>query len=344
MQVFRGGAQLSFEATEMGHVGACRRAAQKLAEAWKLGASCVAKVAVVASELATNLVKYGRGGKLLIQPTSCNGSAQIEMLAIDQGPGMDRVDECMRDGYSTGGTLGTGLGAVRRMAAIFDIYSMPGKGTVVFARVGEGDALARLSPTRSLELGMICLPIRGEVECGDTWSVAHDNSVISLLVVDGLGHGPLAAIAAAEAANAHAESPFHPPQEIMRTLHRRLAGTRGAAAACAVVDESSSAVHYAGIGNISGRIVSAQLQKGLLSHNGTLGMILPRSQGVDYDWPPGSLLIMHSDGLSARWSLADYSGLTQCHPAVIAAALLRDFSRGSDDSTVVVVRRRHNEP
>ncbi len=338
MQIARGGAQLTFEVTDLGHVGTCRRAAQKLAEVLRLDATSVAQASVVASEMATNVVKHGKGGELLLQPIDSQGHPYIEILAIDNGPGMWRVDECMRDGYSTGGTAGTGLGAVRRMSTVFDIYSRPNKGTVVLAHVGGAGAPQSPSVRQTVQCGMICLPVHGETECGDTWSVAIDGPASSLLIVDGLGHGPLAAVAATEAAVVHAERPFDPPQETMRALHRRLAGTRGAAAACAVLDVDAGSIQYSGVGNIAGRIVSSGLQKGLLSHNGTLGLILSRSQSIHYDWPPGALLVMHSDGLSSRWALGDYPGLVECHPSIIASLLHRDFSRGRDDSTIVVVR------
>jgi anti-sigma regulatory factor (Ser/Thr protein kinase) len=333
----RGGAQLAFEVTDLGHVGTCRRAAQKLAEAWQLSSTSVGHIGIVASELATNLVIHGKGGDFVLQPILRESSVQIEMLAIDRGPGMRRVEECMRDGHSTAGTAGNGLGAVKRLSTVFDIYSQLAKGTIVLARVGNTTTEEPAAPYT--QWGVICLPMRGEVECGDTWSIADEDSAASLLIVDGLGHGPLAATAATEAVRVHAERPFEDPQEIMLALHRRLKGTRGAAAACAIVKAQASMIRYAGVGNIAGRIVAAEFQKGLMSHNGTLGLVLLRSQGLDYEWPSYAVLVMHSDGLSSRWSLADYPGLIQSHPAVIAAVLLRDFSRGRDDATIAVARR-----
>jgi anti-sigma regulatory factor (Ser/Thr protein kinase) len=339
VQVTRGGAQLCLEVSDSGHVGACRRAAQKLAEAWRFDETSVGRVGVVASELATNLIKHANGGVVLVQPVEGEHSVQVELLAIDRGAGM-ATDECLRDGYSTGGTSGTGLGAVRRLSAAFDIYSQRGKGSIVLARVASSATPPRApEPAPATQLGAISVPVRGESECGDIWSVATADSRYSLLVVDGLGHGPLAAIAATAAAETYATQPFDPPQTMMQALHRRLTGTRGAAAACAVFDEAAAKVRYAGIGNIAGCIIAPGLQKGLMSHNGTLGLSMTRSPALDYDWPARALMVMHSDGLTSRWSLADYPGLAQCHPAVIAAVLYRDFARGRDDSTVVVLRR-----
>src|SRR5262249_48942962 len=151
-----------------------------------------------------------------------------------------------------------------------------------------------------------------------------DDGRHALLVVDGLGHGAPAAAAAAAAVAAFGARPFSEPEQAMRELHRSLNGTRGAAAACAVLDPENSLLYYAGVGNIAGVIAVAGAQRGLLSHNGTLGAVMRRAQQLDYPWSAGSVLVMHSDGLSSRWSLAAYENLAARHPAVIAAVLFRD--------------------
>ena len=158
-------------------------------------------------------------------------------------------------------------------------------------------------------------------------------------VIDGLGHGPLAAAAAHAGLEAFRDNPLAPPQDTMRELHRRLNATRGAAAACAVLDAESSQVMYAGVGNIGGMLLHDGKRKGLASHNGTLGLSLPRSQQFEYAWPPNSVVIMHSDGLSARWNLSAYPGISTLHPALIAAVLYRDLGRQRDDATIVVTSR-----
>jgi anti-sigma regulatory factor (Ser/Thr protein kinase) len=338
----KGGAQLRIEVTDPGHVGVCRRAAQGLAEAWRFDATSAGRVGIVATELATNIIRHSNHGELLIQPVTEEFGTQIELLAVDRGRGMTAVEDCLRDGYSTGGTSGSGLGAVRRMSEAFDIYSQPGVGTIVMARIAAADLsfhTRRLRAPSHVQFGMISVPLRGETECGDIWSIALQPGSCSVLVADGLGHGPLAAIAAGAAATAYGERPFDNPQETLRFLHGRLSATRGAAVACALFDEQTSRVQYAGVGNISGYVVSAGVQKGMLSHNGTLGLSMARAQALPYDWAAHSTTVMHSDGLSARWSLSDYPGLDGHHPAIVAAALLRDFSRDRDDATVVVVRR-----
>jgi anti-sigma regulatory factor (Ser/Thr protein kinase) len=329
---------MRLEVTETSHVGLCRREAQRLADAWRFDAASSGRVAIAATELATNLIRHAGGGELLLQPVGEGPELQIELLSIDRGPGIDCIERSLRDGYSTAGTAGTGLGAVRRLSAIFDIYSRKGAGTVVLSRIGAARRASRKTP--QVEFGTVSVAMRGELECGDAWSVVSEGTHCALLVVDGLGHGAAAAAAAAAAIAAFGARPFAEPEQAMHELHRHLNGTRGAAAACALLDSEKSLLRYAGVGNIAGVIAAAGAQKGLLSHNGTLGATLRRAQQLDYPWHAGSVLVMHSDGLSSRWSLAGYQDLSARHAAVIAAVLYRDRSRQRDDATVVVVSRR----
>src|SRR5580698_6689616 len=108
---------------EESQIGEARRDAQRLAIAYGLDATQTGRVAIAATELASNLLRHGGGGELLLQPIRSGAAENIELLAIDKGRGMNDVARCLGDGYSTGGTSGTGLGAVRRLYAEFDIYS-----------------------------------------------------------------------------------------------------------------------------------------------------------------------------------------------------------------------------
>jgi anti-sigma regulatory factor (Ser/Thr protein kinase) len=320
-------------------VGECRRTAKRLGEACNLGENDVGKSCIVATELATNIVRHGGAGEMLLQVLNDGVTPQLEMLAIDRGRGMQDVDRCLRDGYSTAGTPGTGLGAVSRLSSTFDIFSVPGEGTVALSRVGSD--CAGSSPaggTDPLQFGAISIALAGEIECGDTWRIAEHDAVLSVMVADGLGHGPMAATAARAAAQAFVDRPFDEPSSVLQSLHRGLAATRGAVAACARLHAAEARVDYAGIGNIHGAIVGWERSRGMVSHNGALGMQIPRPRQFAYDWPSGELVVMHSDGLSARWNLAEHPGLYTHHPAIIAAVMYRDLARKRDDATVVVVR------
>lgn len=308
-------------------VGEARREAQRDAADAGLDETAVGRVGIVVTELATNLLRHADRGELLVQPVNAAGASQLEILSVDRGPGMADVERCVRDGFSSGGTAGTGLGAVKRLSAVFDVHSSVGRGTAIVARVGAG---------RSPRFGAICAALRGEAVPGDAWRLAEHDGELSVFVVDGLGHGVLAAEAAAAATQSFCAAPFDAPEAQLGRAHQRLAGTRGAAAACARRWRDGR-LSFAGIGNISARASGARHTQGLVSHNGTLGLQLRRIQQFEYAPQPDSLLILHSDGLSARWELGDQNGLRFHHPAVIAAVLYRDHGRGRDDATVVVV-------
>ncbi|HUE11562.1 MAG TPA: SpoIIE family protein phosphatase [Steroidobacteraceae bacterium] len=337
------GSQMRLEISGQSDIGECRRTAKRLAEAARFEEAAVGKICISATELATNVVRHGGGGEMLLQVLDDGILAELELLAIDRGPGMKDVGQCLQDGYSTGGTPGTGLGAVSRLSSTFDLFSAPGQGTVVLSRTARQPGAAWSSPPAaawSLEFGAVCIALAGEIECGDTWRIADDGARVGMLIADGLGHGPLAATAARAAAKAFGERPFDEPSALMNSLHQALSGGRGAAAACARLRAADLQVDYAGVGNICGTVATRERSRGMVSHNGTLGVQLLRSQQFEYEWALDSRVVMHSDGVSARWALAAYPGLFGRHPAVVAGVLYRDFSRKRDDATVLVASRK----
>jgi anti-sigma regulatory factor (Ser/Thr protein kinase) len=314
--------------TDASSVGEARRAAMLLALEAGLDETATGRVGIVVTELGNNLVRHAGGGELLLQRVQAtHGAAQLEVISVDTGPGMADVQRCLQDGYSTGGTPGNGLGAVRRLSALFDVYSMPGKGTAIVSRIGPGKAG---------EFGGISTAVMGEIRCGDCWRLAQDPVRTAALVLDGLGHGDSAAEAAEAGAGAFAASPFEPPQRVIERVHQRLQGTRGAAGAC-LARTAEGRLLFAGIGNISARAIGRGTSQGLTSHNGILGVQARRVQQFDYDGAQFPLLVMHSDGVSARWDLDQYEGLRARHAAVIAAVLYRDHRRARDDATILVI-------
>jgi anti-sigma regulatory factor (Ser/Thr protein kinase) len=320
---------------EISQVGDCRRAAQHLAQTYDFDETLVGRVGIVATELTNNLVKHAGRGELLLQAITDGHGVSVEMIAIDRGPGM-LVEKCMRDGYSTTGTAGTGLGAISRLSTLFDLYSAEGQGTVAVSRIAAAAKGSEQQKAPAAEFGAISIAVLGEIECGDIWRIATGDNTTAILVADGLGHGPLAATAACAAASAFEKQPFDSPSESMQRLHHALSGGRGAAAACAVIDSTNSRLTYSGVGNISGSVISAEKSRGMVSHNGILGVQLLRKQQFEYPCTPSDRVIMHSDGMSARWSLKSYPGLFSRHAAVIAGVLYRDHARSRDDVTVVV--------
>jgi anti-sigma regulatory factor (Ser/Thr protein kinase) len=317
-------------------IAECRRLATVVAEREKLAPEAVANAALVAVELASNLWKHAQKGEIHFSPLSRRGHAGIEILCVDRGPGIQNLAASMRDGHSTTGTSGTGLGAVRRLSNRFDIHSQFGKGTILVSQIGE---FPRTQETGEFEIGLAARPINGERVSGDAWSVRVERKAVQILVADGLGHGPAAAEASAAAVEAFDHRGAESPAEAVQVIHQSLRGTRGAAVAVANIDFSGGRVIFAGIGNIAGAIVTDSKVQSMVSHNGTAGHQVRHIREFFYPWTEGSIVIMHSDGVSAHWNPPATAAFQRHHPSVIAGLVYREAARDRDDVCVVAGRK-----
>lgn len=324
--------QVYFQISERSEVGAARRAAVELSESRGFDATQAGKVGLCVTEAATNIVKHAGTGRIVLRVLERGGVAGLEVLALDRGPGIANIQVSLRDGVSTAGSPGTGLGAMTRLADNFDVYAPAGNGTVLRLEIWAKPP-AGLPP---IEMGVICLPKSGETVSGDSWTSVSSKGRHGFLVADGLGHGPDAARASLAATRVLEDRPDGEPADTIQTCHRALAPTRGAAVAVAKI--STDKVGFAGVGNIACRIEAGDVRRQLVSHNGTLGHVMRRVQQFDLPLPTDALLLLHSDGLATHWNLADYPGLAGRHPGIIAGVLYRDHERGRDDVTVLVVR------
>lgn len=318
-------------------VAEARRGAVALARSLGFGEEDAGRVAIVATELATNLIKHGSGGELLVGTYDDRTGSGVECLALDKGVGMASVEASLRDGHSTSGSPGTGLGAIARGAHVTDIYSRPGLGTAILVRLRQGRP-ANVTGSPEPVIGAVNLPMKGEEACGDAWCAkAHDRG-FTLMVADGLGHGPTAAEASHAAIRVFLNDPTRPPADILANMHAELVSTRGAAVGIARIDSARREVVFAGVGNIAAVLATAEGTRRMVSHNGTVGHIARRFQEFTYRFEGAPIVILCSDGLGTSWTLDSYPGLTQRHPTLIAGVLYRDFNRGRDDVSVLVVK------
>jgi anti-sigma regulatory factor (Ser/Thr protein kinase) len=315
--------------------GEARRVASGMARLLGFDETSAGRVAVVVTEVATNIVKHGGGGEVLIRPLQEDDERGIELLGLDKGPGITNLAESRVDGVSRSGSAGTGLGAIARMADEHDIYSQPGRGTVVLARIWQN----RPGPEHRTRMAVAGVSVAkpGESACGDGWAMTKRASGAVILLADGLGHGPEAAEAAREAIRIFHKHTKEGPVAILRIAHDALRSTRGAAVAIADVDCDSGMVTFSGIGNIAGTVLASD-RRNMVSHNGTLGQTVRTISEFTYAWVPDALVILNSDGLQSQWSLNSYPGIAVRDPSLIAAILYRDFNRGRDDATVVVAK------
>ena len=325
------------EVRDPSQTGEARRKTMELAHALDLGETRCGAAALAATEMATNLVKHAGNGNMLVQQVHENGRSGLRLLAIDKGPGINDITRALQDGHSTAGSMGSGLGAVQRLSDEFEVYSIPGAGTLVRAEFWQHKR-ANGSVNEGIEIGVISEPIQGEEECGDGWGIRRFADALMLMVVDGLGHGLLAAEAAREAEQVFARAHRPSPLDLLHDVHGALRKTRGAAGAIARIDAARGLIQFVGVGNISASVVSPGVSRSMPSHNGTVGHQMPRFQEFTYPWNKACTLVMHSDGLASRWDLERYPGIWSKHPSLIAAILLRDFCRGRDDVTVLVAK------
>lgn len=325
MALNRSPCQQLVDISEPIHVDAARRAVVRLAERFSSDEQWLGRLTVVVQELARNLVNHAGRGTLMFSVED----GGIELLAVDQGPGMNDVSRCLADHYSTTGTMGAGLGAIRRMSDGFDIYSQPGGGTLVRAFLG-----LTTPPASALKVGAVSTPHPAEEVCGDGWA----RKGLRLMVCDGLGHGHAAQAASQRAIDLFSDhDPELPLPELMQRTHRALAATRGGAVAFAEVQPERGQVVYCGVGNIAG-VLLAERSRSMVSANGTVGYKVGRVQTFNYPWDAETVLVMTSDGIASKWNLDPYPGLRARHPLIIAGVIHRDFRRSNDDATVVVLK------
>ncbi|MEO8855627.1 MAG: anti-sigma regulatory factor [Burkholderiaceae bacterium] len=326
-----------FPIGDASRVGEARRHAQTLARAAGFGEVPAGRLALVVTELATNLLKHAKQGRLLIagriQPPA------VEVLSIDEGPGIGDLDQCMGDGFSTGGSPGTGLGAVRRLADDFDIYSSVPAGTLIVARVRAVKAVDTV-PEAKFRVGAVAIAAPGEVVSGDAWALAIDDAQVAVIMADGLGHGPDAAIAAQAAMRVFERNPFAEPRSTLESAHVALHGTRGAAVCTALADAASGSIRLAGAGNVAMRVLSGISDRTLLSQHGTVGLQMRRTEEVRGEWPAHASMVIHSDGIQKRWLAAVIVPVLARDPVLAACLLVRDFCRGRDDVSIVILRRK----
>jgi anti-sigma regulatory factor (Ser/Thr protein kinase) len=323
-----------------------RVAAEQAAALAGLDADHAAAASLVSTELATNLVKHARGGQLLVElvPPAVPADAAVparlvQIAAVDHGPGIADVGAALSDGFSTARSLGAGLGTCRRVADDFSLHSVPGRGTVALARIGAG---ARTGSAAGVRAGGLNVPFERADHSGDAWTWVRVQDRATLMLADGLGHGPEAARASSAAVEALHRTAHLSPAECLRHIDTALRGTRGAAVAVAQLDTAAGTLRFAGVGNIGARLREGDRWRSLLSHPGIIGVHRPGTLREDrLPWAADRILVMHTDGLPSRWAPPAEPGLLSADPAVVAAGVIRDAGSAArpvrDDTAVAVV-------
>jgi anti-sigma regulatory factor (Ser/Thr protein kinase) len=349
----------SQEIKDEAQVGGARRAVHRFAEPLGFTEDELAEIAIVVQEFGTNAAKYSRVGGRLHWTTPLDGPAGLELFYWDKGPGIFDIDAAVRDGVTTGGGLGTGFGAIRRLTDELDIYSTlrgttsrllharrTTHGTAIMCRKRVAAAARRAAesegaaaaPTFARRVGVWTRCREGEDVNGDGYFLGRHGEKVLLAVIDGLGHGRGAREATLAAVGAFEDWAGEPLEEVVLAAHDALRATRGAVVGAVIVDREAETFYYAGVGNVEVRVFNSPEPVRPVAANGTLGLRLSGLRVWPYRWAEGTIFVMASDGVSASWDAASYPGLLSHSPQTVAGVLLRDYGRSSDDATVLVAR------
>lgn len=318
---------------ETSAVAEARRRARRTANAMGLHSTKVEHAAIVATEIAQNILRHGGGGQILVEIFGAPALERLHIVGHDEGPGIGRVDRMMRDGETTKGSAGTGLGAIKRLSDRLDIFSEPGR-TVVAAEFRR-QTIRHADP---VDHAGFKLAFPGERRCGDIVAARSSHDECFYFIADGLGHGVKAAGAAAAAKKSFLAAKGDDPAEILLQVGNALQDTRGAVGAVVALDRSHGRLRYAGIGNISTLIVQGKTVRRLVVRDGLLGgrLTTPHQETVELE--KNAILVMHSDGLNTLRSLDTQATLLQRSAPVIAADLMANNLRGRDDASIIVSR------
>lgn len=329
---------IAFKAEDRSYFAILKKEIHALAVEAGFSEKKLGEIDIIVAEVVSNLVKHAGGGQVLVKLIEEKEFQGIELISLDNGPGMTDVTRMVADGVSTKNTLGQGLGAIKRLSDVFQVYSLKDWGTVMLIRIFESEFRVSGRPQK-WEFSSVILPKPGETECGDGMFVTVTKDHLKLFLGDGLGHGKEAAKAVIQAGEAFSEYEEVEPGQIIRHMNKAVKKTRGLVGTVAVFDLKEKIWRICGVGNISTRINSHTSAKNYMSYNGIIGMNVPNTlnaQEIPYE--PGQHLIMCSDGLKSRWDAVKYPAIMRYDLSIVSASILKEFARHTDDMAVVTCK------
>jgi anti-sigma regulatory factor (Ser/Thr protein kinase) len=294
------------------------------------------KVDLIISELTSNLGKYADGGRVLAGMNGDVNGEYFEVISLDDGPGIADLPRVLSDGYSSAGSLGHGLGSIRRLSDHSDLYSLRGWGTIVSARIYKTEPGSR---KKALDCQGLNVSKPGEQVSGDGYCIRETPEGFRLLMADGLGHGVEAHTAVEKACEAFHISRESGPAETIRFIHERIRKTRGIVGLVVFFDKAARRWSIAGVGNIGVRWMGHNNSRSYVSYNGIIGFSIPgtiNDQVLSQD--EFSQFIACSDGIRSRWELAKFPGIGHHDGMIIASAIYKEFVRGNDDASIIVCK------
>lgn len=309
------------------------------------------RLLLVASELVTNQVKHA-GGRGLIQIWQQPGPV-LDIFALDYGPGIPSLSQARQDGFSTANTLGKGLGSIHRLSDELFVYTQQESsskakkwsGTILLARfypdrknITHDDSLAFADAAdycpSGLEIGLFSRSLSDERYNGDRIYLQRSGEIQRWLHLDGLGHGEQAQAATANLA-------VHLAQcdslgAVLAAVDRQLVRTRGAVAIIGEIDLAHNQISLLGVGDMHAHIYAREQMQNISFAPGILGREHRSADMFRADFGKKNLVVTASDGIRRNWDTANFPGLFNQHPQLIAYALGNIMGRISDDQSICV--------
>ncbi|CAM4059097.1 Anti-sigma regulatory factor (Ser/Thr protein kinase) [Pedobacter westerhofensis] len=331
---------ISFAANDRSYFSLIKKEIHKLAIDGGISETRTNKLDLILAEMTSNLFKYSDDGEILAGVFSNHGSPYIELISIDNGPGMINPAKMLQDGISTTNTLGHGLGSMKRMSDDFDLYSQPGWGTIVLSRVYNHPEDKKSANTKLL-IRPLVVAKPGEKVSGDGFVYKQTDKYVKLMLADGLGHGPEANKAVNEAGKAFKVFPDYSPTETIKFIHHDIKKTRGAVVNIIGYDFMTKTWSSTGVGNIFLRMVGPVNFKNHMSYNGIVGHNIPNTM-TEQQYPADlfNQVILCSDGIKTRIEMSRYPMMYKHDLTILAAAIYKDHARRTDDMSVVIAKIR----
>ncbi|MBD1383853.1 serine/threonine protein kinase [Mucilaginibacter rigui] len=328
---------ISFTADDRSYFSLIKKEIHRIATEGGINPARINELDLIVAEMTSNLFKYSNDGELLMGVFANGGSPYVELISIDNGPGMVNPARMMQDGISTSNTLGHGLGSMKRLSDTFELYSQIGWGTIVLSRVYSEPPKVITKPDVIMRPIVVYKP--GEKTSGDGFTFKKNDTYLKLMLADGLGHGPEANKAVNEAANAFKVFPDFSPTETIRFIHANIKKTRGAVINIVGYNYEQKVWTSAGVGNIAARFFGHSNFKNQMSYNGIVGHNIPNTMNdQQYLADEYNYLMLCSDGIKTRIDTARYPMITKYDPAILASAIYKDHARRTDDMSVVIAK------
>jgi len=318
-------------------------------ESKKLGFNSteLGEISIVINELCTNFIKHEAvEGTLIFKTLIETDKIGIEIIAQDKGPGIQDVDEVIKNGVSSKGTMGGGVGAIKRLMDSFEIYSnyssleskhpdLAPIGTMIIIKKWIHNNLKLKE--NDIKFSILSRPHPGLGVNGDYYYIKKLKDRYIFAVIDGLGHGAEANLASKLVSEIINENTHKAIEDIFISVNNGILATRGAVAGIILIDTDKKEFQYSAVGNIEFRYILNGTTQRLICTNGILGTYYSNGIRVHKKiYEKGTVITMCTDGIMNKWDFTSYLDIDLTNPSVFANSILKDFGKDNDDATILV--------